>query len=176
MGVIPLVLAYVMYDVETKDSSKYNTEKRKLVLRDKRRVNLVNDLSHEYAHHIQFNAWEDFRRKSSFQEGHARGVQRYLCKRFHEIEDDDAFLYNITDENVGELKSAYYWMSEKMGLGIKQELTKLTTSRDSDEELSRKRGSPTIHAMGGLLFTLKEKINGSQIYKNAIKGNFDLVK
>lgn len=154
-------------------SNGYNQLFKKITLKRVARTDLIPAAGHEYTHRIQHknNIFKD--KHEIFMEGHARGVEKQLADDYCEREDNEAFLYGISDINVGELKSAYLWMCEKLGQKPREILLKTKTSRDSDESLYRSNNmEPTPHAIGNSLFSIYESLKGRKIYNHMIHGDF----
>jgi len=175
------LLLMAMYGINGKilhkimNNSKYFVKHEVVQLKKEKSVNLIPVIAHEYTHHIQFK--KDFVAKedSMFMEGHARGVQRYIAKTYREKEDNDAFLYDILNWDVGEIKSAYIWACKKIKNPIRKSLLRIGTSRDIDEKICRiTERNPTEHALGNAFFSIYENDFGDQIYKEMIHGNFKI--
>lgn len=140
------------------------------------RAELIYILAHEYAHHIQnvFGLGNLFsRRQSIFKEGFANGLQRYISQEYACRENNDAFLYDILDEEVGAMQGVYVWLGKQMDVPFAKRPKWLKTSRRPFEPgLKSLAKSPSAHALGCVLFLLFESEYGSQIYKDVLNGMF----
>lgn len=166
-GVCFLELA-IIFSIFTGYGAHYNTFTRKIILERTSRETLVPTLAHEYAHHVQRT--QDLPINSEydvFREGHARGVQRYIARYFAEAESNPAFLYQITDWTVAELKAVYYWMCKKLGVKPSSAIMNIPRSKDHSERLFF--SGP--HPYGNAFFSLYEETRGKDIYKSVLKGN-----
>lgn len=137
------------------------------------RTTLIPLAAHEYAHHIQHARGLDGNEYFILKEGHARGVERHVAEEYREREDNEAFLYHILDETVGEFKSAYLWMCRKVHHQPKRSLLKIKTSRDYHERIERlMKRKPTPHALGNVLFSIREARYGRLDYGDMLRRDF----
>lgn len=170
-----LSLAYwILSGISKKIGPCYEPLTESVFLKKEQRAKLIPDAGHEYAHHVQnISGTPPGPGYSIFVEGNARGVERHISEAYREREDNEAFLYDISDKTVGEIKSVYLWMSKKLGKPVKESLLKIKTSMDKYEGLVRlifRR--PTPHAIGNALFSIYEAQQGSQICGAMIQGSF----
>ncbi len=171
MGAMQFGLAALLHAIN-KDSS-YTPSSKTIILERSPRTVLIPIAGHEYTHYVQHREGIKDGGYNIFQEGHARGVQKQVSEEYMEREDNEAFLYDVLNSTVGEFKSAYVWMCKNLGQQPKESLLKTKTSRDSDESAHRLVWrSPTQHAIGNALFSIYEALQGRQIYKHMIHGNF----
>ncbi len=137
---------------------------------------LILTIAHEYTHHIQKEKGLSTiisKKYSVFREGHARGIQRQISENYAQRWDNEAFLFDILDYNVGEFKSAYLWMSKKLKYKPIESLLKTKSSQDDDGVINRLFFSkPSPHAIGNTLFSIYEASQGKEIYNHMIHGNF----
>jgi len=174
LGCFYLHNLYLTYRMLNKTS--YHPLSRIIRLSKEGEKEAFNALGHEYTHHLIYSSMGSITRKqilrmrkfSAFQEGIARGVERFVSNAFSVENEDDVFLFDVTDETYGELKSAYRWLSRKQGFAKRENIIGLESSIDSDENISRFfRRKPSVHAMGNTLFYLRELEEGNQIYRQA---------
>ncbi len=145
------------------------------------RTSLIPSAGHEYAHHVQdstFGADGDWNKRTIFNrtifnEGHARGVERHIAEMYREREDNEAFLYDISDTIVGELKSAYRWVCKQLKVPMQQNLLQVPSSRDN-YELNHFSRKPSDHAFGNTFFLLQEAQYGKAVYADALKGRLQI--
>jgi len=174
-GITGLVGAAFMQSTLT-GSSGYFQSPPEIQLKKDSRVNLISVAAHEYTHHIQ--ARKDFLYGSGriFNEGHARTIQKEISKIYAQREDNEAFMYRITDMSVGEFKSTYLWMCKKHKLSPNQNLLKTKSSRDGDEKSERLlTRAPSPHAIGNTIFSIGQAREGKEIYSRVLNGNFKFV-
>ncbi len=158
-------------------ASHYNAYLNKITLHKIARTDLIPNAGHEYAHYVQQKRGmpmvADF---FIFAEGHARGIQRQVARIYQEREDNEAFLYGISDKTVGELKSTYIWICKQLGQQSQQSLLNTKTTRDHSENLSRLLfKKPSSHAIGNSLFSIYEAKHGPSIYAPALQENFEFI-
>jgi hypothetical protein len=147
---------------------KYNAKTKKIILQKTSREKLIPIIAHEYAHHIQRRRGINKTKWSIFTEGHARGVQRKISKIFSERENNEAFIYQISEMDMGEYKKAYRFMCEELGITANESLmrTKTRLDRYRNKEINS-------HQIGNSLFSILEEKHGDGIYKKMIHGNFN---
>ncbi|GEM_PF-2555441 len=162
----------------------YISETNSMHLFKNSKANLLPTMGHEYAHHIQrkilFAGVHDFEKNYSiFSEGISRGVQRHVSKIFKEKEDNEAFLYEILNYNVEEMKRLYPIMCYAFGIEPQQSLLK---AKNFIEKHYFENNEPNrylandYHAIGNSLFYVLEIKFGSSIYKDAIKGDVSFLE
>ncbi len=130
------------------------------------RSSFIPTTAHEYAHHLQQIKQLHSRRYLTFLEGHARGVERTIAEHYREKEDNEAFLWDISNETVEELKLAYQWICAGLGEKPKRSLGKTRT------QYSGFFTKQSHHTLGNTLFRLYEALHGKDIYRQAIHGEF----
>ena len=153
----------------------YNPLSKFVNLKRDLRAKLIPSAGHEYTHHIQNLkvASGVLRKYYIFREGHARGVERHLSNDYREREDNEAFLYDILDTTVGELKSAYVWLCRKLGKPVRKNLLKTkSSSGEAGSLVGLISIKPSPHSIGNTLFSLYEAQYGKRIYSDMIQGNF----
>lgn len=161
------------------DKSGYYPDARRIILEKEPEANLKPTLAHEYDHYLQYamhckdiSLKKYFKCYASFSEGHARGVQRAASYHFTEKYDNEAYIKQITDMDVGELRSTYKWMCAKLGISPNNNLLKTRSIRDQFENdylhLCRR---PTIHATGNAILSIEEEKHGKEIYKKLLHGD-----
>jgi hypothetical protein len=155
--------------------SGYDRIKRIISLAEKEIANMVPDLGHEYAHHVQYRYGIPMESRTGlfggtrygiFEEGHARGVQRFIAAEFMMHENNETYLFDIVDHTVGELRGTYKWMCHKLNRPVRKNLLRIHSIADTYEGLP----IPSQHALGNTLFMLYEKRYGTDIYNKAIHG------
>ena len=162
--IAPSILLYTMAHIFDRKGHYYPDRETMLVKKDKKAL-LIPTIGHEYDHHV-FNVNEvvpnEMRGKSNiFEEGHARGVQRHISEYYRENEDNEAFLYDITEMTENELKQTYKWVCKKLKV------------KPSDNLLKGDVTSPDKHALGNSLFYTLETVKGDGVYRDAINGKID---
>ena len=170
IGTLQLSMGALMHSISK--SAAYRKSSKTITLEKTVRTSLIPVIGHEYAHSIQHTRKLMGIKYSIFMEGHARGVEKQLAKTYCEREDNETFLYDISDSNLGEYKSAYIWMCKKLGMHPRKSLLKIKSSRDGDESFGRLLLEPTPHAIGNTLFSIYESSKGKEIYKQMIQENF----
>jgi hypothetical protein len=153
---------------ETKHSPRYLLFANQIKIRTGiERVKAIVGLAHEYAHHIQSH--NDVHMDyfcDDIIEGHARGVERTIALMHAEVEDNPAFLYGITERTVSELRAAYKWMCDELGLSPRESLFRVKSSDDEiDMTVLDNEGYPTVHSIGNTLFRVYDALDGDNIYK-----------
>jgi hypothetical protein len=176
-GVVSLVALLVTTNTHLNaKTNRYNALLKTITLEKAPRQKLIVSFAHEYAHNVQHNSGIPVipaMKYSIFSEGHARGIEKHIAQHYAEREDNEAFLFDSLDITVGEIKSAYQWITKNFGLIPNQELLRTKSSRDYTEETYRELfKKPTSHAMGNALFSIFEARMGKEIYKEMIHGNF----
>lgn len=145
-----------------------------------RRAELAYILAHEYAHHVQkiFGMGHDFsRRLNFFKEGFAIGVQAHIAKIYSVRENNGAFLFGTLDEMVGAMQGVYIWLTRQLEAPfIKRPKWAKTSRRPFEPMLGRESSvkTPSVHALGCVLFLLFESLYGVQIYGDILRGEFEL--
>lgn len=165
-GLGAMTLATVSQSHSLMNSSGYDCRSKSITLKKERRVELIPTIGHEYAHHAQERCGLEcgpLDKHPIFAEGHARGIERYLSETYREREDNEAFLYDILDSTISEMKSTYVWMCEELKMPTRESLLKNKTSRNS---------LPRSHAVGNTLFSIYGAKYGPKIYRDAIHGKF----
>lgn len=160
---------------------EYNIRFKSITVQKNKRACLIPTAGHEYAHHIQQRTIfkqtplkHNLEKYSSFQEGQARGIEHYLSETYREREDNEAFLYNVLNTTVAEMKSAYIWMCEETGSPIRKSLLKIKSSIDYIEDRRKERinREPAPHTIGNSLFSIYAAKDGNRIYRDMIHSNF----
>ena len=148
-----------------RNNDHYHPLFKNINLSYKERAKIIPTLGHEYTHHIQRITINKYRRGvyEIFREGHARGIERYISNLFRESEDNEAFLYDITNINVRELKNVYKWLCKKFELSPNEALLNVKGIYDT-KFLDN-------HAKGNVLFYIQETKKGPQVYNDAIHGS-----
>lgn len=169
-----LTLAIAIYVHGVSKNSNYSSDR--VNLERVPRTELIPVAAHEYTHHIQKEKGLSTiisKKPTIFKEGHARGIERQISENYAQREDNEAFTYDLLNENVGEFKSAYIWMCEKLSYKPIKSLLKTKTNRDDDESTNHLIFSePTSHAIGNALFSIYEASQGKEIYNQMIHGDF----
>lgn len=171
LGLILLQQAFFIHTIE-KTTSRYDPLTKSITMSPlhKYRADVIPVVGHEYAHHVQRKrlSLPVFPKRSYFEEGHARGVQRFIANRYRDKENNEAFMYNYLDLSVAELKATYKWMCKKLEVGPSKSLLKVET------EARHKKQSG--HSIGNTLFLLYETRLGNGVYKDLIDGSFEFKK
>jgi len=165
LGSISLVVTsgLLSYGFFNPRGSYYNHSSRKINLEKIIRTGLIPTAGHEYTHFIQSTRGLSTKH-SIFLEGHARGVQRQLSEHYREKEDNEAFLWDISNLNVEELKTTYRWMCRKLKQQPKESLLQVRTAYNGTK--------PECHSLGNTLFLIYEAHEGTDIYAQMIEGDF----
>jgi hypothetical protein len=162
-------------------SSIYKSKKDVIRMLKLPESGLIQDLAHEYAHHLQYATLElrgHKRKPAEFIEGHARGVQRFIARDYTISRRDISFWERYKNQTFGELSGAFAWMCERLG-EVKR--TELLLEKNKQvflglDYLDEKTGNTTKHAIGNTFFYLAEKKHGKAIYSDAIHGNFEFIR
>lgn len=133
-------------------------------------VELIIELSHEYAHHLQCKSksetlTEDDHDYRSFMEGHARGVARHCARQFMEDYGNEAFMFTVSGRDLMEHLCAYKWMCKINGIREMECVTKhalLLPEGDRCYLIDN-------HAIGNTIFSIHEAMHGDGIYREALK-------
>jgi hypothetical protein len=116
------------------------------------RAVLIPTLAHEYTHHIQYESMHRVFNNPANREGHARTVERHIAQKYARRERNPAFLYQVTREDVAELKSVYLWLCDNPNPA----LMRFRSALDVIENNARKeRKMPSDHALGNTFYILK---------------------
>ncbi len=165
-----------LFNLLVSSGTNYNSFLESISLKKTRRVDMINNIIHEYDHHIQNksilkNVFS--KQYSFFEEGHAIGVERHLAEFYRKQEDNNAFIYKILNRTISEIKATYMWMCWKLEKPIRKSLLKNMTPIESFE-ISKilTLGEPTNHAKGNTFFSVYETKYKKQIYKDTIHENF----
>ena len=144
---------------------------RTLYLKREPRAESIISTAHEFTHHalrdtVFADCFPD--KHSSFQEGTGRGVERHIARKYALKENNEAFLYGITEVTVQELKLAYQWISARHGTKPNEKLL--------GEQFKSTPGRLSYHQIGNAIFSMYEFMLGPQFYRNAVQGTFDFSK
>ncbi|MFC1768729.1 hypothetical protein ACFLZX_03100 [Nanoarchaeota archaeon] len=155
MSLAPFALvAFTHYILK---DSNYQTFWERINIKKGPRTKVIPSVAHEYTHHIQ-NKDDAIPRKSTiFREGQARQIEAKVAEIYCERECNEAFLYDVQDLRVGELKSTYLWLCQKFGKVPKQSLLSIKTSMDTEKDQSP-------HSLGNTLFLLYPTLTGKEFY------------
>lgn len=160
-------------DPELVDFSEYDPINRCMIFSRTKRAILIPTIAHEYTHHIEKETGIPVRDKiyRGFCEGLARGVQRRIANDYALDEKNSAFIYDVLDESLGELKYAYLWIAKKKDLEADLGLVDYETSKDWMHRRDFLREKISSHALGVAYFHLLEKINGPEVYNKIFETN-----
>lgn len=158
------------------NKNQYRDQTKRIYLENEERTLLIPALGHEYTHHIQTMIYPKIMREydyryMAFCEGQARSMQMYIAERYRQKEDNEAFLYDITEMTTGEMKSLYKWLCFKKWVRPNKSLVKIKTRMDKLEIVSKigDFGRPSEYAAGNTYFLVQETKNGKEIHKEMIK-------
>lgn len=170
-GIILLQNAFFLHIIE-RGGSRYNLLTRSIIMSPlhKYRADVIPVVGHEYAHHVQRRklSLPLLPKRSYFDEGHARGVQRFIANSYRNKENNEAFMYDYLDLSVAELRVTYQWMCKKLEIAPSKSLLKIETATRYRKQ--------TGHSIGNTLFLLYETRLGKGIYKDLIDGSFEFKK
>lgn len=171
---------YVTSIYEMKGYVKYSNDR--IIIQRERREDQIHKIGHEYAHNIQADflkgitgevneslLLDDDGRYGIFGEGHARGVQRYISKKYANDEDNPDFNSWIMNEDIAELKKVYRKLCKDNKIKPSKSLIKI---KDRFHKLEEENGMLDIHSLGNTLFLMYENKIGDSMYKDLLKGNF----
>ncbi|MDP2909268.1 MAG: hypothetical protein Q8N77_05670 [Nanoarchaeota archaeon] len=173
LGITRLQEPIICYPYTT---NQYCDKAKIVYLENEERTLLIPALGHEYTHHIQTMIYPKIMREydyryMAFCEGHARSMQRYIAERYRQKEDNEAFLYDITEMTTGEMKSLYKRVCLKKWAMPNKGLIKIKTRMDRLEIASKilDFGRPSEYAAGNTYFLVQETKNGKGVHKDMIK-------
>ena len=156
-------------------SSYYNSLTKHIVMERGVRAIFIPVLAHEYAHVVQqrkgiISPCGGYLSYPIFREGHARGVQRYVAEAYCQKEDNEAYLYDISQTTVAELKRAYIWMCKQLGTQVHNSLLRVKSEKDCLEERMwiSLGGKPSSHAIGNAFFLVLEAQKDRTIYQTVL--------
>ncbi len=123
-------------------------------------------LGHEYAHHVQVSTCKVPKlilcRYDMFIEGFAYGAERDISQFFAEKEDNPAFLYKAIERAERSIQSAYRKLTRGLGVEPKKSL------------LNKPENFLSGLPIGNAIFLLAAHMQGEQVYRNALRGEFAL--
>ncbi len=170
---VPLIgfsLTKIMHNWANQSVVGYDSEEKKITVNNPHRIDLIPTIAHEYTHHLQGQQGYSQYGHQICKEGHARGVERKIAEIYAQTEDNNAFLLDITDTTIGELKSTYRWLCTKTKSIPNKNLLATKTIRDLDETCNRAiERFPTSHALGNTFFSIYELTHGREIYKELLQ-------
>ena len=152
-------------------SSKYNLIR--LNKKIKRRVQIIPNISHEYAHHIQSYFLIENKFTQSFMEGHAIGIQRNISKIYAEKEDNKNFLVQTLERDLYYVLKTYLWSCQENSKEPNPSICRLFENSYHKEIF---KISPIIidtYSLGSAYFLFQELVYGPEIYKKVL---FDALK
>ncbi|MBN2459116.1 hypothetical protein JXB28_02435 [Candidatus Woesearchaeota archaeon] len=164
--------------VRTLNEASYDCLYRQIIITSTRQVPSIIKLAHEYTHHVQgvkgINLMEP--KQKAFIEGHARGTTRQLALKYAMLKENPAFIHcHINLQDLAELKSAYTWVSEKLGIKAYPSIIKAKALMDAEESYRIKETKePGQHALGNAFFYAQELVQGNSIYRDVLKGEFQV--
>ncbi len=172
------------YLSQTRYWGKYHVILETIILEKNPEARLAGHFAHEYDHHIQHvthGLRDDFR---MIQEGHARGLQRAYSYYLREKKDNDAFVYDINDFDLGELQHVYGWYCKKKEEEGRRrfrpnlKLCEPKTSREKYElahRLNHLDAQPSKYAMGNTFFLIAKEKFGDEVYKKLIHNDISFL-
>lgn len=129
---------------------------------------LIPILAHEYTHHVQFQRgipyYQDL---STFCEGQAHSVQRYVSLRQYVEKDNPAFLLSNFDYDTTLLGEVYVWLMKNLGKPQKSNLVRKIRYHCFIDK-------PTKPALGNAFFSILEAREGTEIHKEIMAGRYQL--
>ena len=160
-------------------TSRYIWSKGGLILlRELPEPDIIEDLAHEYAHHVQFSIIEgliEMEDCKCFIEGHARGVERKLAKEYTIEMQDQAFWSKVKERTTRELSDVYRWLCKKHSQTEKWSRTYRQVGPEMDGSLESWDAKPNCHALGNAAFYLAERRHGDGIYAAALRDELDFL-
>lgn len=154
-------------------NSYYDPIFNKIVLERLAETDLIPVAGHEYDHFLHAQGGIPADGRGIFSEGHARGVQKHIAEVYREKEDNDAFLINITDIKVIELKTTYSWLCKALKKQAKASLMKSETKHFAGYLSRLAAPGPSAHDLGSTIFSVYEMQHGKGIYRNMMHGEFN---
>ena len=142
-------------------------------------VQMSGILAHEYAHYIQnlsgltgmFSGDLKF-----FKEGFACGIQRYIASLYREKENNEAFVYHVSEILVSQMQEMSRWIRRALGMpGRKRDEQHKAKSQKRRALYGVKSllGSMSDYAIGSVVFFLLESKYGLGVYKDILHGKFN---
>ena len=147
-------------------SSKYNLIR--LNKKIKRRVQIIPNISHEYAHHIQSYFLIENKFTQSFREGHAIGIQRNISKIYAEKEDNKNFLVQALERDIYNVLKTYLWSCQE---NCKEPNISICRVFENSYHKEIFKISPIIidpYSLGNSFMLLQEEVYGHEIYRKML--------
>ena len=162
----PSVLPEILY--KPRGEFEYFPKQKIITVETLQRIILIPGIAHEYAHHVQHSKrlWHDC--YDIFSEGHARGVEKQIAENHGRKEGNELFLYDISEETLGELTIAYVWACRKLDKKHRWSLLKVNMGSIKESLKLLIKGTPSKYAMGNALFSIYETIYGKDVYKETL--------
>lgn len=138
-------------------------------INEKKEVNLVGVIAHEYTHHLQHSLTDLIKNKRNpIVEGHARGVEEIIANNFAQRYDNFAYMFDPLSRTTKELKHAYSSICKKKRINPKKSLINLPIS----EPKGLLCGSRGYHySIGFAAMSIAETQQGKKIYRDILKND-----
>src|SRR3989344_1383462 len=143
---------------------RYYPKPKLISLRRLKLSDLIPILAHEYTHHVQFQRGIPYHQDlTSFCEGQAHSVQRYISLRKLIEKDNFAFLLSNLDYDNPPLREVYFWLMKNLGKPQNSNLTRRIRYHCFIDK-------PTKHAFGNAFFSILEARESTGIHKEIMAG------
>ena len=127
------------------------------------RLSLIPGIAHEYSHYVHYRKGLGDLCYDIFTEGHARGVERQISEIYKEKEDNELFLYDISEETVNELKYTYTLVCRRLKQKPKSSLLKDSIFISNPNLIEEQE-----YSLGNAFFLIHETRYGKDIYKDVL--------
>jgi hypothetical protein len=159
-------------EIEELRHPSFNPHNLTITFLPETREEMFGSAIHEYTHFLQYvsttSQWLYYSKPLG--EGHARGVTRNIMKSLWD--GGPAWMHEIHDKDVGELKSVYRWASAYHKWPMSETLLSAVSTRDKEEGYHLDTdGLPTKHAIGNAIFRLYEQEAGLGIYADMMRAS-----
>jgi len=171
------IMNYFMHKMSS--ASSFNFFTNKITLEKTPSTIIKTVAAHEYTHYIHGLTIQNelkYRKHASLFEGHAIGVQKAAARHFRDKYDNESYMFHIFERSVGELKSTYLWICDKLEKEPNKNIKKIKSRYDSNEKVFKFfHKSPSNHSAGNSIFSLAEEKHGTEIYRRTLKKDFDFL-
>jgi hypothetical protein len=179
IGAVLRIYPVLKYElgINYESANEYDPLNERIMTTKHKRAHQLSILAHEYAHHVQArkNMFAKRGDYNSFKEGHARGVERHVALEYFSKESNPAFAYEfMNNHHLPEMKIMYSWLAKKQSLPVNESLLKTRKSYGKTRMLLESQ-KPTAHSIGNAFFYTQEMIQGKGIYRDVIRGEFQVL-
>lgn len=141
---------------------------------EKKEVNAVAEIAHEYTHHLQHSLTNLSRTtKNPIKEGHARGIEGIIAHIFAQRHDNPAYAFEHTNRTAKELKDAYLFICRKKGIKSKESLANLPIPKKGGF-LHKWLGCH--YSLGVSAMEIAEAQHGNKVYRDVLDNNLSFLR